>query len=502
MDKGLARQKSSHKSAGISHIREGEKRSALGANHIRISTASHTTLLTLAALLMFLLISAHPSPAHAERVIELEDGKGQIIRLPRPVEYVFIADPDIANVEVRSPTFLYVYGRAVGETSLYALDSNAREMVSATVTVSHNISRLKKTIRRLFPDIAVDVSSSDGALVLEGTVPSPGEAANITNLAEAYLGENERLINMMKVNASDQVMLRVRIAEVARTELKEFGIHLDSIINRGGFTFAMANGREFLNRATGLVTRQDGDGNIYAGNNWGNSDVNGIIDALAEDGLVNILAEPTLTAISGKRASFLAGGEFPIPVSTEENTVTIEFREFGVRLNFTPTVISKDRIGLEVEPEVSTLSQVGAVQLNNFNIPALSTRRASTTVELGSGQSFAIAGLLQSETSNDVSKFPILGDIPIVGALFRSTRFQRNETELVVIITPYITRGVPEQELQIPMADFESPMDVERLLFGKMKSWGKGHSDTTNHGAPAAIMDTPSLHGPVGFALE
>lgn len=451
---------------------------------------------------VILLGLATPSAVQAARMIDLESGKGQIIRMPRPVEYVFVADPEIANVEVRSPTFIYVYGKSVGETSLYALDSNAREMVAATVSVSHNLSRLKKTIRRLFPDIAVNVSSSDGALVLEGMVPSPGEAANITHLAEAYLGEDERLINMMKVNASDQVTLRVRIAEVARTELKEFGIHLDSIINRGGFTFALANGRDFLDRATGLVTRQDGDGNIYAGNNWGNSDVNGVIDALAEDGLVNILAEPTLTAISGKQASFLAGGEFPIPVSTEENTVTIEFREFGVRLNFTPTVISKDRIGLEVEPEVSTLTQVGAVQLNNFNIPALSTRRASTTVELGSGQSFAIAGLLQSETSNDVSKFPILGDIPIVGALFRSTRFQRNETELVVIITPYTSKGVPEQDLQVPMADFESPMDVERLLFGKMHSWGKGHADATNHGAPAAMMDTPRLHGPVGFLLE
>ncbi len=454
----------------------------------------------LCLLVVWSMILALPANA-APTQIQLESGKGQIIRLPRPAEYVFIANPDIANVEVRSPTFLYVFGKAVGDTNLYALDAQGREMVSSTVMVTHNLSRLAQTITDIIPEADIEFTSTNGSLVLKGTVASPEEADRISRLAASFIGDDE-LINMLDIKASNQVMLRVRVAEVARTELKEFGIHLDSLFNAGNFVFGIANGRSFVNDVTGLVTRREGDGNLFMGNRMGNWDVNGVLDALAEEGLVNILAEPSLTAISGKRASFLAGGEFPIPVALEDDRISIEFREFGVRLSFEPTVMSSNRIGLYVQPEVSALSEIGAVELNNFNIPALSTRRAETTVELASGQSFAIAGLLQSQSSNDISKFPGLGDLPVLGALFTSTRFQRSETELVVIVTPYIVRGVPESELATPTDGYTAPTDIERLLFGRLHSAHKTHGDFTNAGVPAVMKDAPKLHGDVGFIIE
>ena len=226
-------------------------------------------------------------------------------------------------------------------------------------------------------------------------------------------------------------------------------------------------------------------------------DLNAVIDALEEEGLISVLAEPNLTALTGEAASFLAGGEFPILVPDSDGRVTIEFKKFGVSLSFTPTLIGQDRVNLHVRPEVSQLSSTNAVTLNNFQVPSLTTRRADTTVELGSGQSFAIAGLIQNNVTHDISKFPGLGDVPVLGSLFKSDRFQREESELVIIVTPYVVRPVSRPRLASPTDGLQSPHDWERIVNGGT------HRQQPSAGSPVTIdRHGESLIGPVGFLLD
>ena len=399
------------------------------------------------------------SPAYAKVVpptnsLSVELKKGQIVHLDRPAASVMIAEPNIADIEVKSPQIIYIFGKAIGETTLYALDDKDKTIYSTVVTITHNLSGLKSLARKMFPDADINFRSSDGGLVIEGHATSPQQAANIVELASSYMLEDETLVNLLDIGGSEQITLRLRIAEVARSELKQFGISLDTFFNAGNFAFGFANGRDFFDSLTGVVTTNQDVGAIYTGHNSSRWNINGIIDALEDEGFMTTLAEPNLTAMSGQAASFLAGGEFPIPLVDEDGRVTVEFREYGVSLDFTPTVMSENRISLTVAPEVSTLSQAGAVTLSGFSIPALSTRRTQTTVELASGQTFAIAGLLQNDISNNVEKFPGLGDIPMLGALFSSSRFQRNETELVILITPYVVSPTSENTLKTPLDGF------------------------------------------------
>jgi pilus assembly protein CpaC len=304
------------------------------------------------------------------------------------------------------------------------------------------------------------------------------------------------------VSASTQVHLRVRVAEVSREVIKEFGINWESVFETGDLLFGFATGRPAFG-AAGSIFRGPSQANgaapdlLFGSFTPGDSVVNTAIDALAQEGLVNILAEPNLTALSGETASFLAGGEFPIPVATDEDEITIEFKEFGIQLAFTPTVLSGNRISLRVRPEVSELSDDGAIEVNGLTIPALKTRRAETTVELGSGQSFAIGGLLSSDVQNAVSKTPGLGDLPVLGTLFRSTAFRRDETELVIIVTPYLVRPVDEPVLATPGDGYKAPNDIERILQGRLHS-AQLHP---GRGGPQGPQGQ-RLTGPIGFVLE
>jgi pilus assembly protein CpaC len=309
---------------------------------------------------------------------------------------------------------------------------------------------------------------------------------------------------MLKPLGSNQVMLKVKIAEVDRSELKRFGISLQNLSNMSNFAFGMLRGRQILDAATGALTRNGTDGTLFGQFNDGQTNLNTVIDALEDNGLVSTLAEPTLTTQSGQPASFLAGGQFPVPVVTGSGSsaqVSITYQPFGVSLSFTPVVLSKERISLLVAPEVSSLSQTGAVTNAGFNIPALQTRKASTTVELGSGQSFAIAGLLQNDRSNDINKFPFLGDMPVLGALFRSRQFQHSQTELVIIVTPYIVDAVNDPTaLHDPTQGLVSANDAEGLLLGKLyKDKPSGQKLLVNE--PVAD-ERPRLYGKAGHILK
>ncbi|PIW27051.1 MAG: pilus assembly protein [Rhodospirillales bacterium CG15_BIG_FIL_POST_REV_8_21_14_020_66_15] len=434
------------------------------------------------------------SPAGAN--IRMEVNKGRLVRLTRPASTVFIADPRIADVQVKSPSLVYLFAKAPGETTLYAVDQGERVLANVDITVDHNLSRLRDAIAKLAPDHDVRVDSVDGALVVDGVVASASKAEDIRRLAASFAGTPENVINRLGVDAPNQVNLRVRVAEVARDVDKQLGFNWSAIGSIGAFAFGIATANPFAANVITQTLTVD-PGRFSAGGGRFTFDVNGVIDALEEEGLVTVLAEPNLTAMSGETASFLAGGEFPILVPEGDNRVVIEFKEFGVSLAFTPTISGDSRINLHVRPEVSQLSNTNAVTLNNFQVPSLTTRRAETTVELGSGQSFAIAGLLQNNVTHSISEFPGLGDVPVLGTLFKSDRFQREESELVIIVTPYIVKPTPTRRLAAPTDGYQAPHDIERIIGG---STGR-HAD-----APAkpktVTRDGRALIGPVGFTFE
>jgi len=377
--------------------------------------------------------------------ITIEIGEGQLLRLDSAMSSVFIANPAIADVSAKSDRLLYLFGKAVGTTTLFALDTNDNVIANVTVTVNHNLARLQDSLNRLVPNGLVVASSVDGAIVLTGSVETAAEAENARRLASRFISEGGEIINRLHITAPNQVNLRVRIAEVSREVINQFGFNWNVFVD-GAFDF----GLQSLNPITGI-------NNAFASGNIGDVSIDALVDALAEDDLVTILAEPNLTAVSGETASFLAGGEFPIPVSQDADTITVEFKQFGVSLAFTPTLIGRSRISMRVRPEVSQLSTAAQIIAGGVSVPSLTTRRAETTVELASGQSFAIAGLIQDSSRQEHSKVPGLGDLPILGALFQSDRFQRNETELVIIVTPYIVRPVDGDEIRTPVDPYRAP---------------------------------------------
>jgi pilus assembly protein CpaC len=423
----------------------------------------------------------------AGKVLRLETSKGLLLRLDRPASAVFIADPAVADIQMKSPRLIYLFGKRSGETTLYAVDSNEQVLTNRRVLVEHDVTRLLETLQAALPGSAIQVQSVDSNIVLSGMAQSPSEAEDARRLAVAVALDPKKVINNIAITAPAQVQLRVRVAEVSRSVLKTFGINWNATLAVGKIALGLATANPFIGAATGLLTTAFKVGKL---------DVNGLIDVMDDQGLITILAEPNLTAISGHSATFLAGGEFPILVPGQNGQTTIEYKKFGVSLGFTPTILGTDRISLHVTPEVSQLSNNGAIQLGGFQVPSLTTRRAETTVELGSGQSFAIAGLMQNNITQDLNKYPGLGDVPILGALFRSTKFQRDESELVIIVTPYIVRPVSTQ-LATPADGFVPPTDADRVLRGQFyRPTQEPASDQPVVGAargPAA---------PIGFALE
>jgi pilus assembly protein CpaC len=404
------------------------------------------------------------SPLTRGEAVVLELNEGQLLRLDRPAASVFIANPAVADITVKSSRLIYLFGNGTGETTLYAVDEEDNVIANLRVAVEHNMSRLDDSLLRLIPAGGVSAVSFDGGIMLTGSVATAADSENARRLTQRFISEGQEVINQLDVTAPNQVNLRVRIAEVSKSVINEFGFNWDVAGSFGDFILGVATGNPLLAGTlfgagtlspaalddNSFVTRSNSNNNLFVSATAGGVDINGLIDALAEDGLITVLAEPNLTALSGETASFLAGGEFPIPVPQEDGKITIEFKNFGVGLAFTPTVLDGNRISMRVRPEVSQLSTVGAVQLNGFFIPSLTTRRAETTVELASGQSFAIAGLLLNNTTQSNDSVPGLSDLPILGALFESDRFERNETELAIIVTPYVVRPVGAQRLALP----------------------------------------------------
>jgi len=432
----------------------------------------------------------------------LEAGKGTLIRLERPAATGFIANPDVADVQVKSPSLIYVNAKAPGETVLYAVDAGDQALLNSPVRVEADISRLRQSFQSLMPGEKIDAKAVGNSVVLSGTVSSAGRAEQARALTAAIARENKdaRIINEMSVATPNQVNLRVKVAEIDRQVLKSLGVN-----------WTTAAGSRFLFNTNNPTT--GGQIPTFAQNLLGytfgprSQPINVVLDALAQENLVTVLAEPNLTAVSGQTASFLAGGEFPVPIAGTSGgvagtpTITIEFKKFGVSLDFTPTIIDANHVSLRVRPEVSQLSTTGQVSVPisataTVNIPALTVRRAETTVELGSGESFAMAGLLENQGQTNISKLPWLGDIPVLGQLFRSEQFQRNETELVIIVTPYLvspssTRVAAPTDGLMPRHDVEQIINAGVYREG-LPTQGKGPVGQGGQG----------LIGPVGFRLD
>ena len=473
-----------------------------------------STSILLAGSLIFAAMGAFHdtrSPALAEEVLDtaiaatdalhLEVGTGQVIKLERPVASIFVANPETADVQAYSPTLIYVFAKTTGATSVFAVDADEQLVLRRNIVVGHALESLRHAISEAAPAADIEVRSIQGGLILSGTVASASESHDLASIAQAFLGEEEKLINRLTIQGSVQVNLRVRVAEMSREVTKLFGISLDSATALGDTFFSFLSGRSFLSEDRTTFTRFiDNNGpaggvlGSYTGRDFA---IDGMIDALEREGLASILAEPNLTALSGETATFLAGGEFPVPIGRDDNEIEIQFKEFGVRLAFTPTVLDKNRISLNVRPEVSDLDFSNALELSGILIPALKTRRAETTIELGTGQSFAIGGLISTNTQSNVEKFPGLGDVPVLGALFRSTDFQRSESELVIIVTPYLVRPAHQDNLSTPIDDFKPSSDLDRILLGRLQSGQIAQGSD----APK-ITAQQQLAGPAGFIFE
>lgn len=423
-----------------------------------------------AALMIVLLGEATIWPAWAEdfelvkpqvvKSISVVVGSGQLIKVDGEFSSLFVANPDVADVEVKSPRLLYLTGVGVGETTLFAVDQDDNVLMSANVKVTHNTSALQAGINRVAPGRSVTATTVDQSLVVTGTVESPQQASDIMQVASQFVDDPARVVNRMTVQAPTQVNVQVRIAEISRKVDRQLGIKWGAIgVNTGGsLQFGLVGGGGGGGAAAGGY----GASVSYSG---ANISIDFLLQALAEDGLVSILAEPNLTARSGESASFLAGGEYPYAVAQDGGQNTITFKDYGIGLNFTPTVMDGNRISLRVATQASELSFA-----DNATVPSLVTRRAETTVDLASGQSFAIAGLMQNSSAQNASRMPGIGSVPVLGALFRSSEFKRGQTELVIIVTPIIVKPTSGKKIATPVDNFTPPNDFERILLGRYQA--------------------------------
>lgn len=377
-------------------------------------------------------VAAESMPATDSQVVELMVGQGRLVRFDSPVDSVFLADSTLADLRVVSPDVVYVYGKKSGVTNLIAISKDLAVRSTTEFHVSTDPRPANETQKSLQPTSTVDISIFGSRVAATGRTHRIEEATDVENVVRTYSPPGQPPINNTTITETQQVNIRVRFAEVSRNELQELGFDWKVFANLGNF-------------GTG-----------------GKLDIDVLIKALQDKGVLTILAEPNLTAVTGQSASFLAGGEIPIPVPQTTGLVTVQYKPFGVSLEFTPTIIKTNRIGLRVRPEVSALSSAGAIKIGGMDLPSLSVRRADTTVEVASGQTFAIAGLFQRQLSDDLSQIAGLGEIPILGELFRSTRYRRDESELVILITPYLVKPTRDRGVATPL-DHPTPAPPQRL---------------------------------------
>lgn len=416
--------------------------------------------------------------------VEVPVNKSQVITADRPIARAMIGNDEIADIFPISDRSVYVLGKQLGTTSLTLYDRSNNVLAVMDVAVGPDVIGLRSQVEQLLPDEKIDAHISNQSIVLSGTVSSAGAADRAVQLARAYAGAN--VVNLMSLGGSQQVMLEVRFAEINRSVGKDLGVRT-FFNSRGGRLSGVTGSGSTLTPGDGNSNFGNGDLQVSSVTNaFGivtrsftdvlGLDVDVALDALEAKGLSKTLAEPTLIALSGETASFLAGGEFPIPVAqtgggqgtNNGSAFTVEFKPFGVSLGFTPTVLSDNTINLLVEPEVSSIDPSASINVGGISIPGLSTRRASTVLELRDGESFAIAGLIQQDFETTVDQVPLLGSLPIIGSLFRSSGFRKGETELLIVVTPRLVQPIRPDQVRLPTDRVADPVQADVLLNGTM----------------------------------
>ena len=443
--------------------------------------------------------------------LTLSLNKAAIVQLDADARDVLVSSPDIVDAVVRTPRRIFLLALKTGQTNAFFFDGAGHQLASIDIRVEKDVADLSTMIHNDMPGSNVKVAALNDNVVLTGTVASAQESQRAQELAARFAGDPTKVVNMLKVPGSEQVMIRVRIAEMRRNVAKQFGIDLASAAVIAGVPVMASSAQEFglvgraLNDLSGAQAGQvcQSGANPMGGTNCalGPNNLQGTLKALESVGLVHLLAEPNLTAVSGETAKFLAGGEFPVPSGRDsQGNVSIIFKQFGVGLSFTPIVLSAGRISLQVSTEVSELTNTGSFTLqsagstNGITIPALSVRRTQTTVELPSGGSFAIAGLMQHNSKQVLEALPGVKDLPILGALFRSRDFENDETELVVIISAYLVTPTAVANLAAPTDGFVTPTDPETIMLGRTNA-------VYDH-KPSADTAKPNPSAAVGFIVQ
>lgn len=423
---------------------------------------------------LFVFVAA----AFSEEVetIEMLVGKSQLVDSSVPISRVSVGNPDIVDVVVISLKQVLLNAKVPGVTNVILWKADNCYFKTFDVDVSADITQVKQKLKDVLPDEHIKIHAAGDSIILSGEVSSTVNISTAMELAKPFASK-EKLVNLMQVAGVQQVMLEVRVAEMGRKLIRKLGINFSYL--SPDFQIGYFNE---LSKGINLFLQ------FFSGSkSW-----TGFVDALKADGIIKILAKPTLITLSGQEAKFLAGGQFPVPVPQDFNRVTIEWKDYGVELRFTPRVLSNDKISLTVLPGVSELDYEHAIQLSGFIIPALTTRYASTTIELDDGQSFAIAGLIKEDIYEDIEKFPFLGDIPILGAIFRSSEFKKRETELVIIVTPHLVKPLDMAKQTLPTDAYVEPDDFEFYIMGLMEGAPKQEK------APLTLCTEEGFEGEFG----
>ncbi|MEP3299776.1 MAG: type II and III secretion system protein family protein [Pseudoruegeria sp.] len=417
-----------------------------------------------------------------------------VVESETPFAELSIANPGIADISTLSDRTIYVLGKIPGRTTLTLLGVDGGLIANVEVQVTPDVAEFKERLRQILPGEKIEVRTANDGIVLSGTVSSSSRLDRALDLAERYAPE--RVSNLLVVGGTQQVMLKVRFAEMQRSVSKSLNLSAAaSGTIFGGDTTLDAGNNAFVDGVADAVGN-DAAGRALLGFSAGSLEFNVLLEALESKGVVRTLAEPNLTALSGQEASFLAGGEYPVPVAQDNDTTTIEFKPFGVELNFTPRVVDGDLINLSIEAAVSSLDSSSGIIADGFAIAAFSRRETSTTVEMRDGESFAIAGLLLDDFQDTVGQVPWLGDIPILGTLFRSTDFQRDQSELVIIITPHLVSPTRGEVLALPTDRITPPSESELFLFGK--TFGKAKKVS----GAAGEVASQDFGGSYGYVME
>jgi pilus assembly protein CpaC len=467
------------------------------------------------ALVTASLLGAARASAESSSTFYVPLNRSELVSTNTDMGEVIITDPEVADVFVHGKRKISVIGKEIGQTSMRVFDVDHKLIRSMNVSVTYDLPALRRSLRELMSAEHIGVTMVNTRIALTGSVSSAEAAATAMEIAQDFTHgkltreeadtrrkvdfdkESSPIINLMKISAGQQVMLRIRIGEIQRTALKNLGVNLTAV-GGGELGFLLGTGTGQYGNTSGdnpafgfnsFTNSSDSFGSVGASyvNNSGKG-ISGVVDALERNGVLKVLAEPNLTALSGEEAQFLAGGEFPIPVPQQLGTTTVEYKPFGVALKFTPYVLSPNRIRIAVQPEVSELSFEQTIDTGDgFVAPSIITRRASTTVELAPGESFMIAGLIKDNMSSTINQVPGIGDIPVLSALFRSTSFQRNESELVIAVTPYLVDPVRGDDIKLPTDDFKPASFMQSIFFGAI-----GGTRNT----------TPTAEGPSGFMVD